>query len=65
MNFHYYADLNPRFGARYERRYAVFLRKAPNQTTQTVLHYVTRKAAERAAARLNEQEAEPEVKESA
>ncbi len=59
--FHYYADLNPRFGARYERRWAVFLRKSATQTSQTMLHYVTRKAAERNAAKLNVQETDPEA----
>lgn len=64
MNFHYYADLNPRYGARYERRYAVFLRRGPSDVKQTQHHYVTRRAAERCAARLNEQEADPLAKAS-
>lgn len=59
MNFHYYADLNPRYGQRYQRRYAVFLRKSETQTSQTDLHYVARKSAERAAERLNMHENEP------
>jgi hypothetical protein len=61
MPFHYYADLNPRYGARYERRWAVFLRRSPTESSQTILHYVTRKAAERNAAKLNEQERDLEV----
>lgn len=55
----YYADLNPRFGAKYERRWAVFMRKAPGVTSQTHLHYASRKAAENAAAKITEQEREP------
>lgn len=61
MPFHYYADLNPRYGARYERRWAVFLRRSGTDTVQTNLHFVTRKAAERNAAKLNEQEQDLEV----
>lgn len=53
----YYADLNPRFGARHEGRYAVFNR----ETRHTVygMHYVTRKAAERNAEKLTELERDP------
>lgn len=61
MELHYYADLNPRFGARCERRWAVFLRKSATEVSQTILHYVTRKAAERAAAKLNVQETDQEA----
>lgn len=58
-NFQYYADLNPRYGQRYQRRYAVFLMSGPDDRSQTHLHFTTRKAAERNAAKLNEQEADP------
>lgn len=53
----YYADLNPRYGARYERRYAVFNRETRSPVYG--MHFVTRKAAERNAARLTEQERDP------
>ncbi len=57
----YYADLNPRYGARNERRWAVFHRRGANDTTQTTLHYVTRKAAERAAVKIMAQERDGET----
>jgi DNA-directed RNA polymerase specialized sigma24 family protein len=43
MQFHYYADLNPRhgYGTRYERRYAVFLRKSETQTAFQVRRFTT------------------------
>lgn len=57
MTDRYYADLNPRFGARYERRYAVFIRRsASGPSNLTNLHYTTRKGAEVAARKLNGQE---------
>lgn len=59
MNERYYADLNPRFGARYENRYAVFIRRSATDRVQTYLQYVTRRSAENAATRLNKQEADP------
>lgn len=62
--FSYYADLNPRYGARYERRWAVFLRRSATETRQTTLHYATRKAAETNAAKLNAAEADPHGAES-
>lgn len=60
MSDRYYADLNPRYGARYEGRYTV-MRRNPDAPGSPVygMHYVTRKAAERNAAKLNEQEREP------
>ena len=58
----YYADLNPRYGARYERRYAVMQRNPGGPGTPVYgMHYATRQAAERNAAKLNEQERDPEV----
>lgn len=54
----YFADLNPRYPARNERRYAVFLRKSKTERAQTYLRYSTRQAAERAAAKLTQQEKE-------
>lgn len=53
----YYADLNPRFGARHEGRYAVFNRETRSPVYG--MHYTTRKAAERNAAKLTEQERDP------
>lgn len=53
----YYADLNPDYGARYERRWAVFSRETRRRVYG--MHYVTRKAAERNAAKLTEQERDP------
>lgn len=58
--FSYYADLNPRYGSRYQGRYAVFLRRSATETKQTNLHYTTRRAAERAATRIMAQEADPQ-----
>jgi hypothetical protein len=52
----YYADLNPRYGAKYERRWAVFIRRGPGDAAQTMLHYIDRRSAERVAAKLNKQE---------
>lgn len=55
--FTYYADLNPRYGAKNEKRYAIFLRndrlKDTRQTNFT--GYASLKAAERAAAKMNNQ----------
>jgi hypothetical protein len=58
--FSYYADLNPRYGSRYQGRWAVFLRRSATEAKQTTLHYTTRKAAERAAAKIMSQEADPQ-----
>ena len=59
----YYADLNPRYGAKYERRYVVWIRPGEGERpdahrplTTIYYQYVTRRACERAAERLNEQD---------
>ena len=55
----YYADLNPRYGAKYEKRWAIFIRRSPTDSKQTTLQYVTRKAAENNAAKLTAMEVDP------
>lgn len=60
-DFTYYADLNPRYGQRYQRRWTIFFRRGVGNTTQTMYHYVNRRDAERNAARLNEQERDLEA----
>jgi hypothetical protein len=59
----YHADLNPRFGAKYERRYLIvmcFDGAEPKLLTQPEYQFATRKAAERNAAILTRWEVECE-----
>lgn len=57
--FTYYADLNPRFPSRGQGKYAVFLRRAPGDFSQTMYSYSKLSTAERNARKLNEQEYDP------
>ena len=58
----YFADLNPRYPATREKRWGVFLRRDESAVpTLTHLRFTTRRAAERAAARLTKQEANPTI----
>lgn len=59
--FSYYGDINPRYGAKREKRYVVWLRRSrTNSSPLGYEHQYTKLAyAERAADRLNKQEADP------
>jgi hypothetical protein len=55
----YYCDLNPRYGVRYEKRGAIFLRYEGGKANRAALQCATGKAADANAAKLNAQEADP------
>ena len=60
----YFADLNPDYPSKYEKRWAVFYRFDPAGETVRAqpsrwLEFATRKAAERAAAKCEEAERDP------
>jgi hypothetical protein len=64
MATRYYADLNPRYGAKYERRYLIVMHfdgAEPKMLTQPEYQFATRKAAERNAAILTKWEADVEA----
>jgi hypothetical protein len=55
----YYADLNPSFPSGHERRWVVWANHGPRERSplpSMFYQYATRRAAERCAARLNEQD---------
>jgi hypothetical protein len=53
MRSHFFADLNPAYGARGEKRYALFSRWSDGRTEPCARQYTSKRAAETAAARCN------------